>query len=289
MKPREVNVVLSHPKTGGNSLYYAAARARERVGRTVHTHYMSPPSAGFSATALADRLPGQFADASAQDMERLHWHSEFNAAVAEFARHWVQQQVPLPLTGLKPESHYDKARRADLPRTNVIIGVREPIACCLSGYFQVMSDTSLRAVPTEKIVADLRNIFKRTFPINQAMWWANQVHRFFGVDLLDLPFDRERGWQIHHFDRVSFLIVKQERFDRVPQAMSRLFDMPSTMISIGQENAAADKGELSELYAAARRGVRFGEGDFEQLYGNRWFRRFYTDEEEREFRNVWAG
>jgi len=285
--PKEVNIILSHPKTGGNALYYAAERARETVACAMHTHYTAPPATKFATDALVERLKGQFSAEDEQDLRSLYWHSEHNGQLAEFARHWVQKHVKTPLKAPLGDSHFVKKRRADLPRTNIIIGVREPLACCLSGYFQVMADTSAKELSNNTVKDDLMRLLKRTYPVNQFHWWRNQVELFFGRDLLAEKFNRERGWHIYHFDEVSFLVIKQEAFEHVPAAMAALFDMPAELISIGNENAAADKEEVSRLYQRAKEGLRFDEAVLDQVYQNRWFKHFYNDDEEALFRGKW--
>jgi hypothetical protein len=285
--PKEANIILSHPKTGGNSLYYATERARENVGCTMHTHYLAPPATMFSANSIFSRLQGQFKEKNLQDLGKLYWHSEFNGQLGEFARHWVRKNVPLPLGEKLDPSHFTKIRRADLPRTNIIIGVREPISCCLSGYFQVMADTSAKELPNETVRADILYLLQRTFPLNQLHWWRNQVELFFGKDLLAEEFDRERGWNIYHFKGLSFLVIKQEAFSQAPAAMSALFDMPAELINIGNENAAADKAEVAQFYERAKAGLRFDTRTLDQVYQNRWFTHFYTQKEETVFREKW--
>lgn len=285
--PKEVNIILSHPKTGGNALYYAAERARETVACAMHTHYMAPPATKFATDALVERLKGQFSAEDEQDLRSLYWHSEHNGQLAEFARHWVRKHVKTPLKEPLGDSHFAKKRRADLPRTNIIIGVREPLACCLSGYFQVMADTSAKELSNDVVKDDLLRLLKRTHPVNQFHWWRNQIELFFGRDLLSEDFDRERGWHIYHFNEVSFLVIKQEAFKHVPAAMASLFDMPAELISIGHENAAADKEEVSRLYQRAKEGLRFGQAVLDQVYQNQWFKHFYNEEEEAFFRGKW--
>jgi hypothetical protein len=285
--PKEVNIILSHPKTGGNALYYAAERARENVACAMHTHYMSPPATQFVTDAIVSRLQGQFSAQDEQDIRNLYWHAEHNGQLAEYARHWVQKHVPLPLDPPLADSHFAKKRRADLPRTNIIVGVREPLACCLSGYFQVMADTSAKAIPNETVKVDLLRLLKRTHPVNQFHWWRNQIQLFFGRDLLSEEFDRARGWHLYHFRNISFLVIKQEAFEQVPTAMAALFGMPKELITIEHENAAADKEEVSQLYQRAKTGLRFDRATLDQIYENRWFKHFYTEEEEAAFRERW--
>ena len=285
--PKEVNIVLSHPKTGGNTLHDAVARARRGVGQVLHTHYTVPYAANFSTSAMSSRLAGQFSDGNMEDLHRLYLHSEMNARLAEFSAHWLRTHVPLPLGGLLPANVYDRERRSALPRTNIIISLREPVSCCLSGYFQIMFDTSAKDLPNEKVHEDLTRLFRQTFPLNQLHWWNMQVKKFFGSDFLELEFDRGRGWHHYHFPGVSFLVIRQENFQDAPVALAKLFDMPAELVEIGRENAAADKREISALYSRAKEGLRFDKEQLDQLYDNVWFRHFYTSEEEKEFRSVW--
>jgi hypothetical protein len=285
--PKEVNLVLSHPKTGGNSLHASVAAARKDIGQTMHSHYTKAYSANYSTKAMSSRLEGQFSNKSLEDLKNLYLHSEFNAKLAEFAAHWLKAHLFLPLQKQFHDSVYEKERRPDLPRTNIIISVREPVACCLSGYFQIMHDTSVKDIPNEKIHEDITRLFKQTFPLNQFHWWNSQVKEFFSVDFLKLDFNKSRGWQIYHFPKVSFLIIRQENFNQAPEALGQLFDMPSELIDIGRENAADDKKEISQLYQRAKDGLKFGSQQLDQLYRNPWFERFYTREEEIAFREIW--
>lgn len=285
--PKEVNLVLSHPKTGGNSLHASVAAARKGIGQTMHSHYTKAYSANYSTTAMSNRLAGQFSDQSFEDRRSLYLHSEFNAKLAEFAAHWLKVNLVLPLPNQLPADVYKRERRSDLPRTNIIISVREPVSCCLSGYFQIMHDTSVKDIPNEKIHEDMSRLFKQTFPLNQLHWWNAQIKEFFGVDFLKINFNKRRGWQIYHFPGVSFLLIRQENFKQASEALGELFDMPSELIEIGRENAADDKKEIAQLYQRAKGGLKFGSNQLDQLYRNSWFENFYTPEEEIMFREMW--
>lgn len=272
--PAEINIVLSHPKTGGNTLESAVSMLRPR-SRVYFAHYtkITPPS--VASAGLQARLPSLGLSRRDLGARKLHRQVARNmqgaARAAEAAR-----------------SVISAAKSAGSPRLNIISAVREPVACYLSGYFQVLGDTGFRDIPTERVAEDIAKMIRQTAPVNQLLWWNREIRDFFGFDILAQDFDYSRGWQKYDLESCRLLVVRQENFETLTDILASFFDTPTRPLGRLKKNAAEDKGALAPDYAEKIKKCVFQSDLLDQVYGNPWFRKFYSEEEENIFRRRWA-
>lgn len=172
---------------------------------------------------------------------------------------------------------------------NIIASVREPVACYLSGYYQILGGTGFKKLSHEDVVRDVEGLIRSTKPVNQMLWWNREIKGRFGIDVLAMPFDKQRGWKIYESGRIRLLVVRQENFDALGDALGALFGVDSDKIRLFKRNTAAGKKKLAADYARKINDCALDGELLDQVYDNSWFQTFYTPEEEAVFREKWGG
>lgn len=273
-RPAEINIVLSHPKTGGNTLESAVSMLRPR-SRVYFAHYTKITSPSVASAGLQARLPSLGLSRSDLGARKLHRQVARNmqgaARAAEAARCVISS-----------------VKSAGSPRLNIISAVREPVACYLSGYFQVLGDTGFRDIPTERVAEDIAKMIRQTAPVNQLLWWNREIRDFFGFDILAHDFDHSCGWQKYDLESCRLLVVRQENFETLADILASFFNTTTPLVGAVKKNAAEDKGALAADYADKIKACVFQSELLDQVYRNPWFRKFYSEDEEKFFRRRWA-
>ena len=272
--PAEINIVLSHPKTGGNTLESAVSMLRPQ-SRIYFTHYTKITTPSVASAGLQARLPSLGLSGSDLAARKLQRQVERNMQGAARAAKAARSVI-------------SAGKSADSPRLNVITAVREPVACYLSGYFQILGDTGFRNVPAERVVEDISRMIRQTAPVNQLLWWNREIRDFFGFDILAHDFDHSCGWQKFDLESCRLLVVRQENFENLPEILASFFATPTRPLGRMKKNAAEDKGALAADYANKIRACVFQSDLLDQVYGNPWFRKFYSVDEENIFRHRWG-
>jgi hypothetical protein len=270
----EINIVLSHPKTGGNTLKTAVSELRPKSS-VYFAHYTNSIDPASPVAGLRQRLPSLELDNNLRGARKLHRQIRDNmrggAQVARFINEVCYGRNPKP------------------PSLNIIAAVREPVACYLSGYFQILGDTGFRKIPVERVSSDIERMMRQTAPVNQLLWWNREVRELLGFDILTQSFDRLQGWQLYELGRCRLLVIRQENFASLGRAFSELFGTDSAALAAIKSNAAEEKAFLSADYAEKAKQCVFSTELLDQLYHNPWFQTFYTPEEESSFRRHWQG
>ena len=267
----EVNIVLTHPKTGGNTLEALVSRWRP-YSKVLFGHRVRPASEEAVSVRLASILPSlQVTEAS--ERTKLTQNVRFTMMRAAAIAREIDR-VPPPAKICR--------------KINILSAVREPIGCYVSGYFQIMGDVGFRDVPAEKIADDIIKMIRRSAPVNQLHWWREQISVGIGVDILDQKFPKQIGWHVCETERFRLLTIRQESFSSLPTAMEAFLGRPQWRVTKTHYNAAADKAHVARDYARKKREIKFPADVLDIVYNNKWFNAFYSPEEERGFRKQWG-
>lgn len=187
-------------------------------------------------------------------------------------------------------------RRLDLDRRSepwrVVSLVRDPVARNLSSFFQVaglqfgVDLERLGAVGGAEAVTTLTTLFLERFDEHDvpARWFDDELGAVFGIDVFAAPFP-ERGWSQHTAARADVVVVKLERLAEVgDDAFRALLGAP--YVEVPDVNVGSDKG-YGELYRRFVAAVRLPPAYLDRVYGTRFARHFYTDEERARLTDRW--
>ncbi len=178
-------------------------------------------------------------------------------------------------------------RRLDgksIKRPFYITAVRDPIARNISAFFQNHKQ-NLPAIDVRNSDVDTAHrafeIFIRTYPHHLPLnWLDSNVLPQTGIDVYQAPFDPNKRYV--RCGRV--LLFRIDCPDAVKGAV--LSETLGRQITIGRTNESADK-RYSGLYEKVKEIAFFDEAFLDRIYGSRYVRHFWTDEEIEAFRQSW--
>lgn len=177
-------------------------------------------------------------------------------------------------------------------KVKVITLVRDPVATNLSGFFfnshwwPSTLVEQCRTRPEDSFEA-LRQCFLDTYPHDVPLsWFDMELKTLFGVDVLDSPFDQERGYQIYEGASADVLLLKLEALsDSVGPALREFLGLDNV------EFVRANEGNdwwYGELYREFKSRVSLPSDYLGHLYNSRFMHRFYSTAEIDSLYAKWA-
>ena len=174
-----------------------------------------------------------------------------------------------------------------------ICGIREPLAWALSLVTHLIDAGALPAnsANSEAVRGIIMDWLSGKSPFQwvttPTAWIEREIQEFLGMDPLGQPFDFQSGYQIMPTKRGPLLLLRQENFARLPQALAALLDAPASLFSISKENLGSGKSTAS-LYRELAASLKFPAGFVEQVYDEPYAATFYSPEERAGFVRRWS-
>lgn len=108
---------------------------------------------------------------------------------------------------------------------------------------------------------------------------------FFGFNLYDYPFDKERGYSVIKENNVEIFIYQCERLGEIYQNLFEFLGVfEGGSLRLGN---VADKKWYFSYYKQAISDIEFSREYFESCYGSEELHHFYSEEDIKGFRNKW--
>lgn len=162
----------------------------------------------------------------------------------------------------------------------IITAVREPIAHSYSAFFQNVLRATHGAVESAALesLPALRRHFLEWDELGGALTWLDsEISRLIGIDLLEQPFDKAKGWTRVDHGRFSVLILKAELDDaRKCEAIGAYLERDPGALT--RANRAADKA-YAVAYSRFIEMVKLPPGQAKRFVQHRYTRKFYTESE----------
>lgn len=274
-----LHVVLAPPKTGSSTV--AATLAALPIPGAVHrVHTLSPELA-------TDRRVWEQAETFAHTRDILPY------AVEEVWRTSALVRMMLTVANTLPE-----ASSSEAARINVIVPLREPVARCFSSMFYfcwyLHGDGAARLLTPEFVTARLMADQESTAWAGTPNWWSydiwldRELRDGLGIDVMAEPFDTDRGWQVYDGRIARALVIRQESFGTLGEALETFYSLPVGSVAVIRANEAADHA-YAEAYGASAAAVRIAAARLDQVYGARFARHFYSPSERVAFARRWSG
>jgi Putative capsular polysaccharide synthesis protein len=295
----EIHAVVSFPKTGGSTLIATLANLfpdKALPTATFHTHLLAPP--GQSVAAFFEGILAFTPDTpwtEHDDFFPVAWDRKLGIGHAH--RCLLDERKCLPLDSTARKEGMPR-RSGSKPVINYILCAREPVAACVSMLFQFVSTWKRwENLSDDALLGYLRSASSPPlvpsppgcpWPLMQQAWWGEQIERTFGVDLLSIDFDRERGWHVYDFGQVRFLVIRLEDFKKLPEALGGFYELPPQCVRVIDENIGELKGPHGERYRNFRARAKVPADILDLAYSSRLARHFYTDAELESFRARWS-
>lgn len=181
--------------------------------------------------------------------------------------------------------HQRVRRRRDGGKWRVVTLVRDPVARNVSAFFQTFDlDYGHRnEAETERLVdAFLREFEWHDEPLT---WLDAELRSVFGIDVYARPFPRSLGYEIYENDVASVLLLRLEGLEQAaPQAFHKWLGLEG--FAAVESNVGRAKS-YSDSYRSFVENVRLPDSYLDRMYGSRYARHFYSDEEINAFRARW--
>lgn len=189
-------------------------------------------------------------------------------------------------------------RRFD--KCTVIVGTRDPVGQALSAFFQNILDFTGKEVVSEEdsdtVLSILPGSIIGLLDFITVTWWKQELRDVFGVDLLDVGFDRESGITVkQESEKLTFVLYTLEKgLQQLPSCLEQLSGR--TSIALPHVNTVSDPGlykpyanrdEIGRLYKIVRGKFRLPRDLLQEVYSRTMPTFFYDEEQIREFIARW--
>lgn len=166
----------------------------------------------------------------------------------------------------------------------IITLLRDPVDRAVSSMFENVYRLAPDCVDGEKI--DLEKMKQR---LNERLadtkgpiellehWLDSEVKGVTGIDLLEAPFDLEKGWSINSNNRASVLTIKMDRLSAVfSEAISEFLNVPSGSIQLKNSNVGHEKW-YAEDYRRFKKEYRLPADVAARANASGYVKKFYPD------------
>ena len=118
-------------------------------------------------------------------------------------------------------------------------------------------------------------------------WFDEELKEMYGIDILDYPFDREKGYSIISENGIKILIIKVERLSQMAEVIGEF--LGNQKIELSNKNVGCDK-EYAHIYKEIKGKIRIPKEYVEHYYKNNpYTNHFYSKDERRAFWDKWKG
>ena len=174
---------------------------------------------------------------------------------------------------------YHTIKNSDM-HIRIVCATREPMSHSFSAFFQNLKRSTHGTIrsATSSDLEDLRKAFLCWDELGAALnWFDQEASQLVGIDLLSIPFDKNKGWSLVDHGRFSLLILKSELDNaRKREAIGTLLRCtPEPLLRV---NDASDK-MYAESYRRFRETVKLPKWQAARFAEHRYTRHFYTESE----------
>ncbi|MCI8377472.1 MAG: hypothetical protein HFH72_03015 [Lachnospiraceae bacterium] len=200
-------------------------------------------------------------------------------------------------------------------RGKMIIPVREPIARDISDYFQIFGE-NLGVILEIYKFSNLNEGFYKMFceyvlhkgdykfqshPITEDLYihprdgylkyghqfdfFEIELNRYFGIDVMQYPFDTQKGYSVIHQNGIDIFLLQSERMNELESELGEFLGVHQFKIQL--QNVGEDK-QYQYLYREFKENISVNKEYVDFYYkGNKAMEHFYSEEQREAFYNKW--
>ena len=165
-----------------------------------------------------------------------------------------------------------------------IVLMRDPISRDLSNIIQnyVKKDIDINNISLKKLFNIIENEGHDFFD----KWFETEFNNYFKINILDINFDKSKGYSIVDLNKKNKLIILQ-----LEQLSKNFVTSMNEFLEIDFEylynfNLSSNKLE-SELYKGLKNQYKLSESTLNKIYSSEYIRNFYNDDQIKRFINNW--
>lgn len=185
---------------------------------------------------------------------------------------------------------YVKRIRKEMKGKKIITMVRDPIAVNLSTVFQWIGN----GVADRYFTNQLKDGQTFTQAVSKLMvriqrrlfeWFDEELMELCGVNVIEYPFDKEKGYSIIIENNVEILILRTEDLSRMSDTIKKFVGIQQ--FELMKENVGITKG-YAHIYDKIKKELKLPREYVEYYYkDNLYMDHFYSKEEQNRFYNKW--
>lgn len=160
---------------------------------------------------------------------------------------------------------------------------REPIGRNISNFFYVL-DMFINPYSINK--KDLLNDFLKLNPHKRALnWFDQELKHFFGIDIYNYKFDKEKGYLlINKDDNVELLMLRMENMNSLAKVIGEFVNIPNFELVRTNEG---NENWYKELYKYFKENFDIPKEYVESMYNSKYTKHFYSEKELDTYRKKW--
>ena len=174
---------------------------------------------------------------------------------------------------------------------NLISMVRDPVAVSVSWFFfglQRWFGCQHKPDPSNFEFDELCGYFHNRFAHDGMLnWFEDEWNITTGVDVYNVPFDRDRGWHVYKRAKVKALVLSAHLSDEAKAEALTGFIGRSVSV-VPRVNESSNRPS-PEIYEKLKESIRNNSPLVDRLLGSRYTRHFFPEEQIEGFRNRWLG
>ena len=269
-------------------------------------HYSAKPILVLSMGKVGSKTVTESLRATNIDRHVYHFHHLRSAVLDR-----LDEMARMDIVKHKKQAHYvwtcrriaglvDSDRGTE--KWKFVTVVRDPVARNMSDFFQNLTvrqpgpnmfhvtsdwhniDVTFRTENIQTLVKEFYEKFEHEIHIQ---YFDSQFRKTLGIDLLDRPFDKNRGYGIFNGSDAEVLVLRLEDLKSSAAPAFREY-LGLDSLSLIHTNSTADKDAAGELYKLFKANIRFQKFYLDRIYNSKFVKQFYTAEQIHNFRNRWT-
>jgi hypothetical protein len=196
---------------------------------------------------------------------------------------------------------FDEVNKRDR-RWKLITLVRDPVARNISTFFENLEVRELDGTNVFHVISDYYGFdvevgldkveplvalfFERLVHERPLTWFDDEIKSVFGIDVFEGEFPREKGYKIITGEHADLLLIRLNELNQcAAMAFNEFLDINE--FALIQSNVASNKA-YARLYKAFKKEICLPEEYLNRMYGSKFTRYFFSEEEVRRLRKAWS-
>lgn len=191
----------------------------------------------------------------------------------------------------------------------LIMGVRDPVKQNLSLMYEMLTTDiiesgsyydlaeywnaggNVRTIFNEYVIKNDKNCYltersrKRKCDCLVQNFFEQQIQPFFGVDVYQYPFDKEKGFSVYHInDKLSIMIYQLEKLSGLAKEIGTFLGIKNLELEIGNDSAGK---WYRESYMDVVKNMPLDKQYYTDCYTGKYIKHFYSEEDIEKFKAQW--
>lgn len=172
----------------------------------------------------------------------------------------------------------------------VICPFRDPVASALSlgAYVQSVNLSKQPITPHQPLAEGRNPIHPENFAWWMRNWVESEIEELYGINILGVPFDQDRGFGLYRGPRHHLLILTLESASRWPEAIAEFFNCQPEDVNIVKSNEASTRNDATAYRELVDR-FRMTRAMARRIYSSPFLEYLYSEAQREQFIAKWTG